>query len=257
MAHSAPLSVVIITFNEEANIGRCLLAASTIADELLVVDSGSTDSTVAIAESLGARVVFHPFEGHIQQKNWAKSQAKHAYILSLDADEVLSPELTSALLEQKKAGFPFPCSVNRLTWYCGQWLYHGGFNPDWKLRLWHKEAGLWTGINPHDSFKLHQPERVLKLNGRLLHYSIPDLNWHLAQVNRFTDIAAQELFNKGVKPSLIKLYLAPGFTFVQHYLLKAGFLDGFHGFTAAKVSALYAYLKYAKLKMLYHNSIIS
>lgn len=254
MAKPAFLSVVIIAFNEEANIGRCLLAAASVADELLVVDSGSSDQTVAIAKSLGARVVYHPFEGHIQQKNWAKDQAFHPFVLSLDADEVLSPELSSEILVQKKAGFPVPIMMNRLTWYCGRWLYHGGFNPDWKLRLWHRDAGVWAGVNPHDAFSLHQNQKVLKLQGRLLHYSIPDLNWHLAQVNRFTDIAALELFKKGVKPSRMKLFLGPSFTFVQHFFLKAGFLDGFHGYTAAKVSAFYAYLKYAKLNMLYQNS---
>ncbi len=253
MANTALLSVVIIAFNEEANIGRCLQAASAVADELLVVDSGSTDQTVVIAESLGAKVLFHPFEGHIQQKNWAKNQALYQFVLSLDADEVLSPELTESILAQKKAGFPAPCMMNRLTWYCGRWLYHGGFNPDWKLRLWNRTSGEWAGINPHDSFQLIKKESVVKLRGRLLHYSIPDLNWHLAQVNRFTEIAAIELYQKGIKPTWVKLYLAPAFTFVQHFFLKAGFLDGFHGFTAAKISSHYAYLKYAKLKMLYQN----
>lgn len=253
MLQAVPLSVVIITFNEELNIGRCLNAASQVADELLVVDSGSTDKTVEIAQSHGAKVLFHAFEGHIQQKNWAKNQATFDEVLSLDADEVLSPELIEAILLQKQAGFPFPCKMNRLTWYSGKWLFHGGFNPDWKLRLWNRHSGEWKGINPHDQFQLTHSVKAIKLPGRLLHFTIPSLSWHLEQVNRFTDIAARELFQTGKKPSFIKLYLGPIFTFVQHFIIKAGFLDGFHGYSAAKISAFYAYLKYAKLKMLYQN----
>ncbi len=253
MPETSPLSVVIITLNEEANLGRCLAAAAVIADELLVVDSGSTDQTVNIAIAHGAKVLHHPFEGHIQQKNWARLQAAFDVVLSLDADEVLSPELTNSILKQKQLGFPQPCEMNRLTWYCGRWLNHGGFNPDWKLRLWNRYSGEWSGTNPHDTFRLTKAINICRLEGRLLHYSIPNLDWHLAQVNRFTEIAAHELYVTGKKAGLIKLVLGPFFTFIQHYFLKAGFLDGFHGFTAARISALYTYLKYAKLKMLHHQ----
>jgi glycosyltransferase involved in cell wall biosynthesis len=249
-----PISVVVITLNEEENLPQCLSAASKIADELLVVDSFSTDRTKEIALSFGAKVIEHPFAGHIQQKNTAKDLAKHRWVLSLDADEVLSDELINELKEWKKSSNPLPAKVNRLTWYLGKPLKYGDWNPDWKLRLWDKSSGKWDGLNPHDAFYLSDSNaKIHSFKGRLHHHSIPSLDWHIKQVNYFTTISAKELFDKKKKPTFVKLYLSPLVTFVKFYFIKKSFFEGFRGLTAAIISAFYVYLKYAKLKQLYKN----
>src|ERR1019366_408968 len=150
------LSVVIITFNEEENIAKCIDSVKEIADEVVVVDSFSTDKTRDIAESKGARFIQHKFEGHIQQKNWAKDQASHNYVLSLDADETLSAELKTAITETKKIFSSYGYTMNRLNFYCGKPIKTCGWYPDRKLRLWNRAKGEWKGVNPHDKFELDE-----------------------------------------------------------------------------------------------------
>lgn len=248
------ISVVIITFNEERNIARCLASVKEVADEVVVVDSFSTDGTEKIVRDAGARFVQHHFEGHIEQKNWAITQAKYPWVLSMDADEALDEKLSRSILAVKQAapeadGY----TMARLTNYCGTWVRHGGWYPDIKLRMWDSRKGHWGGTNPHDRYEL-QPGTVTRhLRGDILHYSFHSIADHLRQVNYFTDISSKALYVQGRKPSLVKLLLDPLVKFVGDYILRGGFLDGFHGYAIALISAQATFLKYAKLRELWRS----
>jgi len=244
------LSVVIITFNEERNIARCIDSVKSVADDIVIVDSYSTDKTREIAEAKGARFVLHQFPGHIEQKNWAITQAKYPFILSLDADEALSKELENSILDVKNKKQYDGYTMNRLTNYCGKWVRHCGWYPDAKLRLWDSTKGKWGGVNPHDRYDMNEGSTVLHLKGDILHYSYYTLTDHINQVNKFTDISANAMLKMGRKASLLKVYFSPVFKFIRDYILLHGFLDGYTGFVICRISAHAAFLKYAKLRQL-------
>jgi glycosyltransferase involved in cell wall biosynthesis len=247
-----PLSVVIITYNEERNIGRCLASVRAVADDVVVLDSFSSDRTEAIVREHGARFVQHAFDGHIEQKNRAITHAAYPFVLSLDADEALDERLVEAIRKGKE-GTADGYTMNRLTNYCGSWISHGGWYPDVKLRLWDSRKGQWTGTNPHDRYELAAGARIEHLQGDLLHYSYYTLNDHLKQVNYFTDIMAQALHARGKRASMVKLLLSPVAKFFGDYVFRGGFLDGWHGFVIAMISAHATFLKYAKLKELHRS----
>jgi glycosyltransferase involved in cell wall biosynthesis len=244
------LSVVIITYNEARNISRCIDSVKEIADDIVVVDSFSTDNTAEIAETKGARIVMHKFSGHIEQKNWAITQAKYPFILSLDADEALSDELKQSILQAKNSMQSDGYTMNRLTNYCGKWVHYCGWYPDKKLRMWDSTKGRWGGINPHDKFEMNADASIVQLKGNLLHYSYYTLTDHINQVNKFTDISALALFKMGKTSGIFKILCSPVFKFIRDYFLKLGFLDGYIGFVICRISAHAAFLKYAKLKQL-------
>jgi glycosyltransferase involved in cell wall biosynthesis len=244
-----PLSVVIITYNEERNIGRCIASVRAVADDVVVLDSFSSDRTEAIVREHGARFVQHAFDGHIEQKNRAITHAAHPFVLSLDADEALDERLVETIRKAKE-GTADGYTMNRLTNYCGSWIRHGGWYPDVKLRLWDSCKGHWTGTNPHDRYELAEGARIEHLQGDLLHYSYYTLNDHLKQVNYFTDIMAKALHARGKRASMVKLLLSPVAKFFGDYVFRGGFLDGWHGFVIAMISAHATFLKYAKLKEL-------
>ncbi len=248
------LSVVIITFNEEKNIERCLKSVKEVADEIVVLDSFSKDNTRLICEKYGVSFFQHAFDGHIQQKNRAITYAKNTHILSLDADEALDETLIHSILETKnnftKDGYYF----NRLTNYCGHWVKHCGWYPDKKLRLWDSRKGHWTGVNPHDKYELADGDRNTGyIKGDILHYSYYSLKDHYTQVEYFTNIASKAFFEQGKKAPLYKLIINPIAKFIDHYILHLGFLDGKAGFLISKISAYATYLKYKKLRNLYHQ----
>lgn len=247
------LSVVIITFNEERNIERCILSVKSIADEIVVVDSFSTDRTEEICNRLGVRFIKHKFEGYIGQKNWAKEQATYDFVLSLDADEMLSEELRDSISKVKANPMADGYYFNRLTNYCGQWIRHCGWYPDRKLRLWDRRKGMWKGVDPHDEFFLEPGARKVFLKGDLLHYSYYTVDQHIAQINKFSAIKAEGLFRQGVKPGCLKTWFSPPFKFFRNYILKLGFLDGYFGYLICRNSAYSTFLKYAKLKALYKS----
>jgi glycosyltransferase involved in cell wall biosynthesis len=248
------LSVVIITFNEEKNIGRCIDSVHEIADDIVVVDSFSTDKTEDICKDKGVRFVSHGFEGHIEQKNWAITQAKYPHVLSLDADEALDEKLRSSINETKVNWHADGYTMNRLTNYCGKWIRHTGWYPDRKLRLWDSRLGRWTGINPHDRYELKNESKILHLQGDILHYSYYSISDHIKQVNYFTEIAANASFAAGKKSSLFKILFSPVFKFIRDYFFKLGFLDGYYGFVISAISSQATFIKYVKLKQLYSNS---
>lgn len=245
------LSVVIITFNEERNIARCLASVKAVADDIVVVDSFSTDGTEAIVREAGARFVQHAFEGHIEQKNRAVTQAEHPWVLSLDADEALDEELRNAILELKRTGPEADgYDMARLTNYCGTWIKHGGWYPDIKLRLWDSRKGKWGGTNPHDRYELGPGARIARLPGHILHYSFYTVAEHERQVARFAHIAANALHREGKRSGPAQALLSPLWRFLHGYILRGGFLDGAAGFTIARLSARAKRLKYTELARL-------
>jgi glycosyltransferase involved in cell wall biosynthesis len=247
------LSVIIITYNEEKNIGRCLDSVAGIADEIVVVDSYSTDATEQICKSKGAKFVQHKFEGHIEQKNFAATQSTYPNVLSLDADEALDDTLKKSIAEVKENWKYDGYEMNRLTNYCGSWIRHCGWYPDTKLRLFDKTKGKWGGVNPHDKYELQKGATIGFLKGDILHYSYYTIDDHYKQIEYFTNISSKEAFQLGKKASIIKVYMSPVVKFIQSYFVKLGFLDGAAGWTICRLSAYASYMKYKKLRMLYLN----
>lgn len=241
------ISVVVITYNEERNIRRCLESVLDFAAEIIVVDSGSQDKTTEICRELGAHVIQHPFKGHVEQKNYALLQANNDWVLSLDADEALSPELKASVLALSETPKVDGFTMNRLTSYCGQWIRHSGWYPDQKLRLFNRHKGAWSGINPHDEYILTAGCRTAHLRGDLLHYSYHSLADHLLKINLFSSIGAQAMFDNGKRSSIFKIVYKPLARFIRHYILKAGFLDGLMGYNIAINTAHASFLKYLRL----------
>jgi glycosyltransferase involved in cell wall biosynthesis len=241
------ISAVIITLNEERNIGRCLNSIREIADEIIVVDSFSTDKTGEIVQQKGAHFIQHEWQGYSATKNFANQQATHSFILSLDADEALSAELQQSILAAKKQGLSGIYSFNRLTNYCGKWVKHCGWYPDKKARLFPKEAANWEGDFVHEeiAFKGNNTETFLK--GDLHHYSYYTTQEHYDRVEKYAQLGAEKLLDKQKSGSKLKGIFSAISRFISMYCFKLGFLDGTTGYRVCKISAYAAYLKYKKL----------
>lgn len=244
------ISGVIITYNEEKNIARCIDSLLPVVDEIIVVDSYSTDKTKEICISKGVTFIEHPFDGHIEQKNYATSQATYDYVLSLDADEALDETLRQAILDEKGSLSDDAYIFNRMTNYCGQWIKHGAWYPDRKLRLWHKAKGKWGGTNPHDKVIMQDGTTTTKLKGEILHYSYYTISEHIDQIQKFSTIAAKAKYDQGKTTSIAAIVLKPLFRFVRDYILKRGFLDGYYGFIVCWNASYEVFLKYVKLREL-------
>jgi glycosyltransferase involved in cell wall biosynthesis len=242
------LSVVITTFNEERSIGRCLASVRSIADEIIVVDSFSTDGTETICRALGVNFLHRVWEGYSPAKNFGNEAARHDAILSLDADEALSPELQRSIAALKTAPAIEPCKFNRLTNYCGAWIRHGGWYPDVKVRLFNRTQTRWVG-RIHERLEGIDETRAVQLSGDCHHYSYYSVAEHKAQARRFADIAAAELACNGKRATLVHCALHPSVKFLRDFLLKRGFLDGRTGFTVAAISAYATFRKYNSLRL--------
>jgi len=239
------LSAVVITFNEEKNIARCIESLRPVADEIIIVDSLSTDKTKEICEHYQVRFIEQKFLGYVEQKNFAMQLASFEHVLSLDADEALDEHLQDEILKIKK---DFKCDgykFNRLTQYVDQWIWHCGWYPDTKLRIVKKNIAKWVGDNPHDALEVQGT--VAHIEGNLLHYSYDSISGHVLQSDRFSSIEAQSLFKRGKKATLTKFVTRPLFQFFKDYILKKGFLDGRYGFIICCLNSLYVFLKYAKM----------
>lgn len=247
------ISIVIITFNEEKNIERCLDSIIGLSQDVVVVDSYSIDRTKAICIEKGVRFVEHKFDGHIEQKNYAVSQAKNQYVLSLDADEALTEELKEEIQKIRDNWENDGYIFNRLTNYCGTWIKHSGWYPDKKLRLWDTSKGSWGGDNPHDMVIMDKGVKIKSINLDILHYSYYTIEDHLKQVEYFTTINSKAAFDKGKRSSQFKIIYKSLFKFFRDYILKRGFLDGEAGFQIAKISAKATAMKYSKLLALNKN----
>jgi glycosyltransferase involved in cell wall biosynthesis len=245
------LSVAVITFNEQKNIARCINSVADIADEVVVVDSLSTDKTKEICLSLGVKFIEQSFLGYKEQKNFALDQVQYEYVLSLDADEALSPELLASIKKAKAEGFPAGgYTMNRRSWYCDSWICHGYWYPDTKLRLAKRSLVNWEGINPHDKLEISKDTTVVHLDGDILHYTYYTIDEHVLQGNKFSTISAKAYFDQGKRSGILKLLINPAWAFFSSYIVKRGFLDGFNGFVISKQIANTTFLKYAKLLQL-------
>jgi glycosyltransferase involved in cell wall biosynthesis len=245
-----PISAVIITLNEQDFIGRCLTSLEGIADEIIVVDSFSADSTEEICKKFNVRFIKHEFEGYVEQKNYALSLARYQHILSLDGDEALSEELKKSILKIKDRfeydGYKF----NRLNNYCGKWIRHSRWYPDRQLRLFDSSKGRWVGLNSHDKFRMDRGTRVKRLKGNLFHWCYISFEEHLDKINRFSTISANEYFKAGKKAGLLTAPVHRWWSFFRSYFLWAGFLDGYYGYISCSLTAYTSFLKYAKLRKL-------
>ena len=244
---SQKLSVVIITLNEEKIIEACLNAAWQVADEIVVIDSYSTDRTKEICLANGVKFIEHIFEGHIQQKNYAVTQATYDNILSLDADEIVSEKLASSILTVKQDWEKDAYYLLRRSHYCGKFINYGDWFPDKKIRLFRKNSGKWDGINPHDTFELNKGISLGKIKGDLKHYTFNTVAEHIKQANKFSSIGAREHLARHTRVNLLTLVLHPGWRFIRSYIIRLGFLDGLRGFTIAFVISIETYLKYLKV----------
>ena len=285
------ISAVIITQDEERNIARCLQSLEGVADEIVVVDSGSTDRTQAICEEFGTQASigtqasrlqnnspsptlifqFHPWEGYDRQKNYANSLASHPWILSIDADEALSPTLRESILKVKEklsdADSSTVFDVNRLNNYCGHWIHHSGWYPDRKTRLFHRDTMVWDGtvheelrprkgvppctpaqpsVPPCTSSQPNVPSCTF-LRGDLLHYTYYSVSDHATRQVKYATLAAQKAHEQGKRAHRTDLWLKPAWTFFRNYILRLGFLDGHAGFLVCRMAAFYTLLKYAHL----------
>ncbi len=247
------ISVAIITYNEERNIRRCLQSVQGIADDIVVIDSHSTDATRSICMEYGARVIEQQFLGYVAQKNLANDAALYDHVLSLDADEELSPELKRSVTHAKDHWQHDGYELKRLTNYCGHWVRYCGWYPDKKIRLFDRRKARWTGEALHERLELDDTSAMGTLKGDLLHYSYYTINDHLKQIDKFTDIQARELFEKGKRPNLFQVRIKPQFKFLRDYIFKLGFLDGFYGYTIARLSSQAVLIKYVKAELLFRN----
>jgi glycosyltransferase involved in cell wall biosynthesis len=240
------VSATLITHNESANIARAIRSLAC-ADEIVVVDADSTDDTRQIAAALGARVIAHRWEGFAAQKNFATSQAKHDWILSLDADEELDANARAAILAWKQstpsaAGYQFA----RRAQYLGRWILHSGWYPDYKLRLFDRRRGKWMGAYVHESVVVEGA--VETMPGEILHYTCNSLAEHRQRIEFYTDLAAKEMLERGERGGFLRRTFGPPWIFLNSYVLRMGMLDGIPGYRIAKMAAWYVQRKYEKLE---------
>ena len=240
------ISATVITLNEQRHIRQCLESLQGIADEMIVVDSGSQDATLKIAVELGAKTFVHEWTNYSEQKNFASSLAQHEWILSLDADECLSSSLRQDILQAKErstqaVAFEFP----RKAFYLGRWIEHSGWYPDHKARLFLKNKARWEGRFVHESLRIDGP--IVRLPGDLLHYSCESISEHLLTLDRYTTLAAEDLWHSRKRSGWTHLLSSAFAAFVKTYWLKQGFRDGIQGFVIACFASYYNLVKHAKL----------
>ena len=251
------ISVTIITLNEESNIGEACRSVNW-ADEIVVVDSKSTDRTPEIAIQCGARVISRDWPGFAAQKQFAANQASHDWILSLDADERVSDELKAsiaALKDQPDNLLADGYLVARRSFYQGRWIRGGGWYPDHQLRLYRKALGTWQGEHIHESVKMNPGAQIEKLSGDILHYSVRDAHHHHQMIGeRYAPLAARQMFEAGRTTSVLKIATAAPAAFLRSYLLKGGFRDGLAGLSIASFAAHHAFLKHLILWEMQNSS---
>ncbi len=242
------LTLTVITLNEEKDLPRALASAAGLADDIVVVDSGSTDGTAEIARQVGARVIMHPWTDYSEQKNFAAAQAVNDWILSLDADEELSPEL-QATLRRWKSELPMVAaySMRRKANYRGRWILHSGWYPDPKVRLYRRERARWVGAL-HESLEVNGA--IEPLTGEILHYTLNSFDEHAQRVHHYTTLAARQLFAGGRRRWFLPMLTASPWAFLRTFIFQQGFRDGVRGLQIAAMAAYYVFLKYRKLGIL-------
>lgn len=247
------LSGVIITFNEEKNIEKCLQSLVNVVDEIVVVDSFSTDNTKQICQNYNVRFIEQKFLGYIEQKNFALAQASNDYIVSLDGDEALCETLQNSIIELKSNWTLDGYYCNRFNNFCGQWIKHSDWYPNKKLRVFDRRIAEWKGINPHDEIALKDNRKAGKLKGDILHWTYQSYKEFNDKTEYFSTISAQAYYDIGKKAPLYKIIWNPIWAFFKAYVLRLGFLDGKNGFVISAQTGNITYLKYTKLRKLYRN----
>lgn len=240
------ISAVLITYNEEEKVRRALRSLESVADEIVVVDSYSSDGTVETCRHYTDRVLLKSWEGYCQQKQFATDQASHDWILSLDGDEMLSPQLAQEILEWKgqgssRKGYYLP----RKTFFMGRWIEHTTWYPDWQLRLFEKTSGRWEGGRVHESVRVTGPTGRFK--GQIYHHTYASFSEYLEQLERFSSLAAQDYFDGGKRADWTHLLMHPPVIFLKNYLFRRGFLDGIPGLAVSFLAAVSSLFKYLKL----------
>jgi len=242
------ISAVIITYNEEKNIERCLNSLQDIADEIIVLDSFSTDKTTEICKKYNLKFFQHEFDNYTEQKNRAVNFASNDFILSLDADEEISSELQQSILKIKESNIFDAYNFNRLNIYCGKPMRHTSWYPDRKIRLWNRKKGKWTGDKIHETVEIESSVKKGFLRGNLLHYSFNSIEEHIKQTNKFTSISAEVLFKSGKNSSTSIIVIKTFGRFIKEFILKTAFLDGFYGIIVGSINVFSSFLKYSKLR---------
>lgn len=248
------ISAVLIVKNEAENITACLKAAAQCVDEIIVVDHHSEDETVALCEAEGAKVFAKEWTGYADGKNFGNQKASGDWILSLDADEVLSDQLIANIKALKLAEANKVYGLDRANYFGDKWVRFCGWYPDWKVRLFHKDAALWEGDFVHERLRFTTEVIGERLKGKLFHYSYDDAADHWRRIEKYAQLGAEKLIASGKQPSSIKQKLSPVFRFLRTYLLKLGFLDGRLGWQISKRNAAMIRLKYAIYNRLRKNS---
>lgn len=242
----AKISACIISFNEEDKIEDCLNSLQGVADEIIIVDSLSTDRTKEIAAEYTDKLFDQEFLGHVEQKNLAVSKASHDWVISLDCDERLTPELVSSILKikdnlEQAAAY----RMARKTFYVYRWLNHCWY-PDFKVRLFNKNTAKWGGVNPHDRVEV-QGNNIVTLDGDIQHYSFDSIFEHIQTLNNFTEIGAREIIRRNKSVSMVSPWSHGLWTFLRLYIFKRGFLDGYAGLVVSVLSGMHAFVKYNKV----------
>ena len=248
------ISAVIITYNEERDIERCLRSLQGVVDEIVVVDSFSTDNTEEICKKFDVKFFRHPFNGYRDQKNYALSLSSFDHILSLDADEALSDKLRQSILDVKNNWHSDGYSFNRSNNYCGKWIHHTSWYPDRKIRLFDSKKGKWGGLNLHETIEMTHGSKVSILDGDLLHWAYYSYEEHIEKINNYSTLGAQEYFLSGKKAGPLSAALHSNWAFIKSYIVKRGFLDGYDGFVISTLTAYKIFLKYIKLRKLLDQS---
>ena len=241
------ISATVITFNEEKNIQRCLESLEGIVEEVIIVDSFSTDNTKKICEKFNIKFYEREFIGYSNQKNWAIEKAKYDIILAIDADEALDIKLKKSISNIKDKWKLNGYYFNRKTNYCGQWINFSGWYPNKQLRLFNKNKGSWNDNLVHEKVNFYKKTKIGYLNGNLLHYSFRSRKQHLQQIDRFSELKAEMLSRDGKNTNIIKIIFSPIIKFFSSFILKLGFLDGYFGFIICLFSAYSKYLCHIKL----------
>ncbi|HTF82693.1 MAG TPA: glycosyltransferase family 2 protein [Cytophagales bacterium] len=244
------ISIVIITYNEEEALENTIKIARRLSDDVIVVDSFSTDKTIDIARFYGAKIFQRKWEGYSKQKNFGNRQAINDYVLSLDADEVMSEALIKSIRGIMDAPNHDAYKFVRTNIFFGKKIKYGSNKKENVIRLFNKNKITWNGDLVHEGLELNGAS-VGQLEGELLHYTAKDTNDYLIKSNKYSTLFAEQQYRKNKKPNFIKIYLSPIYTFIREYIFKLGLLDGFEGYFLARQSANYCFLKYAKLKMMY------
>ena len=251
------ISVVIITNNEAHIIANTLQSLQAVTSDIVVVDSGSTDETVAICKKFLANVIETGWAGYGINKNMGIEAAKNDWILSLDADEAIDDQLQQSLLQLTLANDEEVFNLRFKNFFCNKWIRFGEWGFDWHIRLFNRKRVHWNNVAVHENLVFPAHVKVTKLKGNVLHYTVHNRKEYDAKTDHYARMNAKKYVEAGKKPNLFKQYFSPIFAFIQHYIFRLGFLDGIEGFIIAKTTARYTFLKYRYLKEMNKNKPVS